>query len=346
MPPTEPPPASQRPPPPPAAAAMAPSFPGFPALPPELRTHIWQYFAPVDPHRAPQVLCFEVGGARGRKGRMAVRPCPRLAQQTASVRAMLGVHQESRAAAKDAFPHVLGRYEGRKLVLRFDRRRDVGGDGNDARRNDNNNNDNSGPGISPVFMEQVQQLAVGPRFFDMYRLNLRHPQMLLRFLRLYTALAVVYYALDASVVEDAGCAWCTSADAAAHHFYLAETDEDARAPRSRRQEVLYCWPDLAAGGGRRERAEREPSLRAVDFAASPRLRDLLEMLSGGPPPGYPVQTIRADSAYLHLSDDEVRRLEAVEYWPMVAFAGFYSIRRYRALGGVEVEKHPDDSDSD
>ncbi|KAK8099748.1 uncharacterized protein PG998_012989 [Apiospora kogelbergensis] len=321
MPPTEPPPASQRPPPPPAAAAMAPSFPGFPALPPELRTHIWQYFAPVDPHRAPQVLCFE----------------------TASVRAMLGVHQESRAAAKDAFPHVLGRYEGRKLVLRFDRRRDVvlldkppfygcnnnnarhgkGGDGNDARRNDNN--DNSGPGISRVFMEQVQQLAVGPRFFDMYRLNLRHPQMLLRFLRLYTALAVVYYALDASVVEDAGCAWCTSADAAAHHFYLAETDEDARAPRSRRQ---------------------EPSLRAVDFAASPRLRDLLEMLSGGPPPGYPVQTIRADSAYLHLSDDEVRRLEAVEYWPMVAFAGFYSIRRYRALGGVEVEKHPDDSDSD
>ena len=338
------------------SVTVATSFPRFSALPPEIRIHIWRAVAPVDPRRGPQVLAFEMCGPDGRKGRMSVRPCPSLVRQTAGVRAVLAVHQESRAEAVRAFPHVLGRYDSDRIVVRFDAERDVvlldrphdssSSSSTSASASSSSRQDEGrgGPEISGVFSRQIRQLAVGPRFFDFYRLSLKHPQSLMRFLKPFNRLTVVYYALDASVLEEASGSWCTSAGV--HHFYQAETDEGNRKSPSRRQEVLYCWPDLVR---HRKYAEQEPSLREADFAASPRLQDLLELISGAMPPprtGDPIHTVRADSAYLYLSDEDVRRLEAVEYWPMVAFAGFSSIRRYRSLGGIDVEKHPDDSDSE
>ncbi|KAK8004695.1 hypothetical protein PG990_010732 [Apiospora arundinis] len=103
---------------------MATTFHRFAALPPEIRMHIWRYFAPIDPRRGPQVLAFEACRPSGYKGEIKVRPCPSLIRQTASIRAVLAVHQESRAEAKRAFPDILGRYRGR-VVIRFHREHDV-----------------------------------------------------------------------------------------------------------------------------------------------------------------------------------------------------------------------------
>ncbi|KAK6857419.1 hypothetical protein PG995_007606 [Apiospora arundinis] len=310
---------------------MATTFHRFAALPPEIRMHIWRYFAPIDPRRGPQVLAFEACRPSGYKGEIKVRPCPSLIRQTASIRAVLAVHQESRAEAKRAFPDILGRYRGR-VVIRFHREHDV--------------EEGRGIWLSSVFAHQIRQLAVGPRYFNNYRLNLKHPQWLMRFLKPFHNLSVVYYTLDASVLEEESCSWCTSAEVS--HFYQAGTDEANQDSPSRRQEVLYCWPDLV---GNRRFAEEEPSLREVDYADSPHLRDFLGLISGHVPQPSAGETMYAttvprDSAYLLLTEEEVRRLEKVEYWPMVSFAGFSCIRRYRSMGGVDVEKHPDDSDVD
>ncbi|KAK8037654.1 hypothetical protein PG991_001000 [Apiospora marii] len=327
--------------------AAASTFPRFSALPPELRLQIWRSFAPIDRNRGPRVLSFELRLPEGR-AQSVVQPCPSLAPQTAAVRAVLAVNRESRTEARKAYPHTLDLRDG-ELVVPFHRDLDVV------------LVDTVEPGKFLAgwergirgFTDEVRQLAVGPRYFNKFRLFNLHPGWLLRFLAPFGRLAVVHYTLTACVLDDADCAWCVSD--AVHRFHRPETADTAKQPY--RLEAVYCWPDLAAGGPR-QYAQGEASLRTDggEYARSQALDDLLGMIhpQAAPPhadadegagaAAHPVVLHKA--AYSCVSYRQLRRLRKVEYWPMVAFSGISCIRRFRALGGTGVERHPDDSDTE
>lgn len=349
---------------PPNQHAAASTFHRFSALPPELRLQIWRAFAPIDRRRGPRVLAFELRRPAGR-ARAEVQPCPSLAPQTAAVRAALAVNRESRAEARPAYPHTLA-LRGGALAVPFDRDRDVV------------LVDAAEPGPCPAgwegeeeagepeergvrgFTDEVRQLAVGPRYFNQFRLLDRHPGWLLRFLAPFGRLAVVHYVLTACVLDDADCAWCV-ADDAVHRFHRPETADTARQPH--RLEAVYCWPDLAAGRPRKYEASLRRGGGGGEYAPSQSLDDLVGMLHPPAPPAndddyddgdgdgataaaaaHPVVWHKA--AYSCVSYRQLRRLRRVEYWPMVAFSGISCVRRFRALGGTGVERHPDDSDTE
>ncbi|KAK8073394.1 zinc finger domain-containing protein [Apiospora phragmitis] len=279
--------------------AAAKTFPRFFALPPEIRLLVWRCFAPICPGRGPQVLAFEAWRPDGRKGAKVAIPCPSLVRQTASIRAVLAVNRESRFEALRAFPHTLGKYSCDKLAIRFDAERDV-------ILLDKRPKQECRPPIWGIpiqeFAEHIRQLAIGPHYFDKYRLNLRHPRWLMRFLKLFERLVVVYYALDASVLEEASCAWCVSTEV--HQVYKAETEASEKTLR--RPEVLYCWPNLDS---HRQYAQQEKSMREPDYSGSHRLHDFLGMLYGEmPPPRRFLYTISNDPSYLLLTHEDVRRL--------------------------------------
>ncbi|KAK7946941.1 zinc finger domain-containing protein [Apiospora aurea] len=313
-------------------------FPRFSALPPELRLHVWRFFAPIGPDRKPQVFAFETCRPEGRAGPRMALPCPSLAQQTASVRAVLAVSQESRAEALRAFPDTLGSYTG-NFVIRFDGERDVVL--LDKRPKHGRARQPWGIAI-PELAKPVRQLAIGPRYFNKYRLHPRNPMLLFWIIRPFERVHAVYYTQDASVLEEASCSWCVSTQI--HHFYNPETEPNRKPLR--RPEIMYCWPNLVS---HREYAQQEPSIRETDYAASHRLRDFLNMFletmyEEVPTPEQLVLTVLNRSRFVFFTHEDLRRFERVEYWPMVAFVGFSCVRRYRSMGGVDVEKHPDDSD--
>lgn len=231
--------------------AAASAFPRFSALPPELRLQIWRAFAPIDLRRSPQVLAFELRLPAGRK-QSVVQPCPSLANQTAAVRAVLAVNRESRTEACKTYKHTMDLCDG-ELVVRFDRDRDVV------------LVDTAEPGQSLAgwehgvlgFTDEVRQLAVGPRYFNQFRLFNTHPGWLLRFLSPFGRLGVVYYTLTACVLDDADCAWCVSGEV--HSFYRPETAGTTKRPyRPRPCTAGLTWSKAAVGNmpGKRSRFGR------------------------------------------------------------------------------------------
>ncbi|KAK8102090.1 hypothetical protein PG984_015236 [Apiospora sp. TS-2023a] len=318
-------------------AVAASTFPRFSSLPPELRLQIWRYFAPIDRRRAPHVLAFELSLPPGRK-QSIVEPCPSLATQTAAIRAVLAVNRESRTEARKAYPHTMTLRDG-TLVVSFNRDLDVVLV---------DTVDPEGQLLAGWeegvrgFTDQVRQLAVGPRYFNQFRLFNMHPGWLLGFLAPFGRLSVAYYALTACVLDDAECSWCVSDKV--NSFYRSETTDKGKRPY--RLEAMYCWPNLLVGSSR-QYAQEEKSFRKGEYAKSQTLDDLMDMIQQPVrPDDAAIPIIFYKGAYSCVSYEQLRRLRKVEYWPMVAFSGISCIRRYRALGGVDVGRYPDDSDTD
>ncbi|KAJ4420305.1 hypothetical protein N0V85_000654 [Neurospora sp. IMI 360204] len=211
------------------------SFPKFGLLPYELRQRIWEMFCP-DLTAKSRVYEFRIIPPPGDQHD---RPCEVwenhiLEQQTAPVRVMLSVYQESREHVLKKFPDVLTFCNGRSMI-RWNRKNDVVilcGRAN--------------PPYQPVpgFSDQIWNLALDVDFarnLD-YHINLDLPETerpnYARILGTFCPnLKRAFLVIDSADCRAMIVRWCASKD---NHHYFVRTEEEEPG-MGEDAEYMYCW---------------------------------------------------------------------------------------------------------
>lgn len=194
-------------------------FPQFMRFPPEIRLRVWQLFCPE----------LTAGGRVYEPQREFL-----LANQTASSRAVLATHRESRDFALTALPDVLTLPSG---ILRFHKEKDIILLSVDSE------------GQLPCFTgfsDQIRNLAITVSFF-LSQDDLPHP-----YTDPFPQLKNLFFLVEEGFLSPITLRWCTSN--MAKHSPITIFQERLEGWMHTVHQEMYCWPDVDK---HREFAERE-----------------------------------------------------------------------------------------
>ncbi|CAJ2510082.1 Uu.00g059820.m01.CDS01 [Anthostomella pinea] len=225
----------------------------FSSLSTELCLHIWSFVAPEVHHgRAAQVFALQliIPNATETQAWGAdvppyhVRPGHVLKDQTAGLRTMLAVHRESRDEALRFFPDTLAVDE-KGGIVRYNSEHDmVFLDGKFNAHWMERSWDYHLAG----FTDSIQHLGLGPdllKFLTFFVWDLSKPVnpiwYLMRFLRPFNALDVVYYAIEESRHATHHALRWPAPDKMHRHLQVFSK---AAVKPAEPSSVMYCWPDL------------------------------------------------------------------------------------------------------
>ncbi|KAI0165789.1 hypothetical protein GGR57DRAFT_512801 [Xylariaceae sp. FL1272] len=291
----------------------------FGRLPIELRFLIWSFVAPeVQPKRDPQVFALNLIIPPGKEqAPYHLRPISSLNTQTAGVRKMLSVHQESRAFALSLFPDALTVNDETGAIIRFDSDQDL---------------DQSGYQIDN-FSEVIQHLGLGPDLveyinsYHYYQGAIDPIWYTMKFLRSFENLDAVYYSISALPrVPREELMFCVS------HKAYRNVQTDGETP------VVYCWPDL---NDNEDYAINEPSFSHDWGRCYAEFEILVDCLFQDR--GFSAHEKERIHQCIdpHISEADLWYLREVPFWKMVVFSGERAVRRFRYL-----DPNYEDSDDD
>ncbi|KAI1332005.1 hypothetical protein F5Y16DRAFT_358308 [Xylariaceae sp. FL0255] len=297
-------------------------------LPAEMRLRIWGYFAPeVHRDRDPQIFSLTLTGtSRSQDGiPYRISPSSALKKQTAAVRTMLSLHQESHAEAMKAFPDALIVDNVTGAMVRFQKHHDmVYLDGIFDVEWMTSSWDYTFDG----FTDTVQHLGLGPKLDKFLTLQgtysgkpISPTWYLMKCLRPFKELGVVYYCIDEQQhsSEDFELRWCASDKVNCH----VQAGSEGL--------VIFCWPDLIHNedyAGDEVSFYYDPDSHLTD-----KFSCMTDLLLNDPFLFWSDEHRAEIHKHIdpHLNEDDLWRLAGVGFWKMVTFSTKSGIRRFHEL---------------
>ncbi|KAI1120352.1 hypothetical protein F5Y10DRAFT_258613 [Nemania abortiva] len=302
---------------------------------------IWSLVAaPCDP----RVLALELEIPKTSENGAApyhIRPGRFLYDSTAGVRAMLSVDRQCRAEALKWFPDILTINDETGATIRFNKERDMvflnGSFWTDWMENGRTH-------VIENFTESIRHLGLGPPLdgflhFHSHFPDDPHPPIdpiepiwhVMKFLRPFKNLKLVYYCVDENDYEDYDLRWCASDKINHYEQYIFEGWDT--------HNIAFCWPNLVHNG--HEYVCEEKSY----YSRSDRDRHAFKVGMGlvrGEADHYtaPLSVIheRIDP---YLSEEDLRRLSNIGFFKMAWFNDWVGFNRY-----FELEPDSEGSEDD